>query len=208
MRIKTSHDGFLHPFASEITSQAVYEKRRDLIKLMAGGVAGAAMASWSSRVALAQVLPTRPGKLAALAGAKSVVAGAVTMEKLTEYKDSTSYNNFYEFGTDKADPARNAHTLVTSPWTVEVEGMIKKPARYTLEDLLKFSAQEERIYRLRCVEAWSMVVPWIGFSLSELLKRVEPNSKAKYVEFISLHDPEQMAGQKSPVQLNFFCCHI
>ena len=193
MRIKTSHDGFLHPFASEITSQAVYEKRRDLIKLMAGGVAGAAMASWSSRVALAQVLPTRPGKLAALAGAKSVVAGAVTMEKLTEYKDSTSYNNFYEFGTDKADPARNAHTLVTSPWTVEVEGMIKKPARYTLEDLLKFSAQEERIYRLRCVEGWSMVIPWVGYSLRELINKVEPLGAAKYVEFVTQADPKTMS---------------
>jgi hypothetical protein len=90
------------------------------------------------------------------------VAGAVTMEKITEYKDASSYNNYYEFGTDKADPAQNAHTLKTKPWTVEIEGLVKKPGKYAIEDLLKLSAQEERIYRLRCVEGWSMVIPWVG----------------------------------------------
>ena len=159
MLIKNSQDGLSHALASEITPQRVYAGRRDLIKLLAGGVAGAAIASWASRDALAQGATARPGKLAALPGAKSDLAGAVTMEKPTEYKDATSYNNFYEFGTDKTDPAQNAHTLVTSPWTVEVEGLVKKPARYTLEDLLKLSAMEERVYRLRCVEGWSMVIP-------------------------------------------------
>jgi DMSO/TMAO reductase YedYZ molybdopterin-dependent catalytic subunit len=125
-------------------------------------------------------------------GAKSAVAGAVTMEKVTDYKDATTYNNYYEFGTDKADPAKNAHTLKTKPWTVEVEGLVKKPGKYALEDLLKLSAQEERIYRLRCVEGWSMVIPWVGYSLSELIKKVEPLGNAKYVEFITLADPKTM----------------
>jgi methionine sulfoxide reductase catalytic subunit len=190
MMIKTDRDGFIHPASSEITPRSVYEGRRDLLKLMATGVAGAALASWASRQAFAQ--GARPGKLAPLAGIKSNVPGGVTMEKLTDYKDVTSYNNFYEFGTDKADPARNAHTLKTSPWTVEVEGLVKKPARYTLEDLLKLSPQEERIYRLRCVEGWSMVIPWVGYSMSKLIEKVEPLGNAKFVEFVSQADPKTM----------------
>ena len=190
MLIKTQRDGFIHPVSSEITPEAVYRKRRELMRLIAAGVAGTALASWAGRQALAQV--PKPGKLAALAGSKSAVAGAMTMEKVTDYKDVSSYNNFYEFGTDKADPAKNAHTLKTSPWTVEVEGLVKKPAKYTLEDLVKLSAQEERIYRLRCVEGWSMVVPWVGYSMSKLIEKVEPQAGAKYVEFISLADPKTM----------------
>ena len=194
MLIKTNSDGFSHPNTSEITSPRVYEGRRDLIKLMASGVAGAALTSWASREAHAQAsgATPRPGKLAALPSVKSALPGALTMEKLTEYKDASSYNNFYEFGTDKSDPAKNAHTLKISPWTVEIEGLVKKPGRYTLEDLLKLSAQEERIYRLRCVEGWSMVIPWVGYSLSELIKRVEPLGGAKYVEFVTQADPKTM----------------
>ncbi len=192
MLIKTGNAGFTHPVSSEITSPAAYQGRRDALKLMANGVAGAAMATWASREALAQAMTPRPGKLAALAGAKSSVAGAVTMEKLTDYKDASTYNNFYEFGTDKADPGKNAHTLKTTPWTVEVEGMVKKPAKYMLEDLLKLSAQEERVYRLRCVEGWSMVIPWVGYSLSELIKKVEPTGSAKFVEFVTLADSKTM----------------
>ncbi|TAM45396.1 MAG: protein-methionine-sulfoxide reductase catalytic subunit MsrP [Burkholderiaceae bacterium] len=190
MLIKTASDGFNHSASSDITPQRVYAGRRDLMKLMATGVAGAAMASMAARNARAQV--TRAGKLAALPGVKSGVAGALTMEPVTAYKDITSYNNFYEFGTDKADPAENAHTLKTSPWSVDVEGLIKKPARYTLEDLLKLSPQEDRIYRLRCVEGWSMVIPWVGYSLSELIRRVEPLGSAKYVEFVTQADPKTM----------------
>ena len=141
MLIKTRHDGFLHPLSSEITPQATYHGRRDIMKLMASGVAGAAMASWAAREAFAQAAAQRPGKLAVLAGGKSAVAGAMTMEKFTDYKDASTYNNFYEFGTDKADPAQHAHTLKTKPWTVEVEGMVKKPAKYALEDLVKLSSQ-------------------------------------------------------------------
>ncbi len=111
----------------------------------------------------------------------------------------TQYNNFYEFGTAKEDPAKNAGSLKTRPWTVTVEGEVHKPKIFDIEELLKMAPLEERIYRLRCVEAWSMVIPWVGFSLAELIKRVEPTGNAKFVEFISLQDPEQMPGQKSSV---------
>lgn len=191
MLIKTDSRGFNHPVSSEITPQGIYQGRRDLIKLMATGTAGVALAGWAGREAMAQSAP-KPGKLAALAGGKSAVAGAVTMEKISDYKDVTTYNNFYEFGTDKADPARNASTLQTKPWSVAVEGLVKNPKTFTLEELLKLSPQEERIYRLRCVEGWSMVIPWVGYSLSELIKKVEPLGSAKYVEFITLADPKTM----------------
>ena len=190
MLIKTYQDGFLHRAPSEITPLPVYQNRRALMKLMATGAAGAAMAGWAGRQALAQT--QRPGKLAALAATRSAVAGAVVVEKLTDYKDASGYNNFYEFGTDKADPAKNAHTLKTTPWTVEVEGLVRKPAKYALEDLLKLSAQEERIYRLRCVEGWSMVIPWVGYSMSRLIEKVEPLGTAKFVEFITQADSKTM----------------
>jgi len=190
MLIRSRDNGFIHPHSSEITPQRVYEGRRDMLKWLATGAAGAAMASWASRDALAQV--SAPGKLAPLPSVKSIVPGAQTMEKLTEYKDATSYNNYYEFGTDKGDPVKNAGSLKTKPWTVEVEGLVKKPGKYGIEDLLKLSAQEERIYRLRCVEGWSMVIPWVGYSLAELIKKVEPQGNAKYVEFVTLADPKTM----------------
>ena len=197
MLIHIPRHGFDHATPSDITPRAIYEQRRDLIKLLAGGAAGAVLAGWASRDAMAQT--PRPGKLAALPGARSAVAGAVTMEKVTAYADATSYNNFYEFGTDKADPARHAHALQTSPWSVVVEGLVAKPGRFGLEELLKLSAQEERIYRLRCVEGWSMVIPWVGYSLAELIRRVEPLGSAKYVEFVTLADPKQMPGLRSRV---------
>ncbi len=190
MLIKSNRDGFIHPVASEITPQGIYHQRRDLIRLMAAGAAGTALAAWAQRDALAAV--PRPGKLAALPGGPSAVAGAATMEKITDYKDASTYNNFYEFGTDKSDPAKNAHTLKTTPWTVEVEGLVNKPGKYAIEDLIKLSAQEERIYRLRCVEGWSMVIPWVGYSLSKLIDRVEPQGSAKFVEFTTLADPRTM----------------
>ena len=116
--------------------------------------------------------------------------------ELTPYELVTSYNNFYEFGTGKGDPAAHAHRLKARPWSVTVDGEVGKPGVYDLEDILKRQQLEERIYRLRCVEAWSMVVPWIGFSLAELIKQMEPTSKANYVEFTTLYDPDQMPGQK------------
>ena len=191
MLIKTNASGFVHAVPSEITSQGTYHGRRDMIRWMASGAAGAALASWAGREALAESV-AKPGKLAALGSVKSSIAGAMTVEKVTDYKDATSYNNFYEFGTDTADPGKNAHTLVTKPWSVAVEGMVKQPKTYTLEDLIKLSPQEERIYRLRCVEGWSMVIPWVGYSLSELIKKVEPLGSAKYVEFITQADPKTM----------------
>ena len=121
------------------------------------------------------------------------------MEKLTPYKDVTTYNNFYEFGTDKADPAQHAHRLKTRPWTVAIEGAVKKPQRLDIDALLKLAPIEERVYRLRCVEGWSMVIPWVGWSLSELIKHVEPTGNAKFVEFISLADKAQMPGLHSSV---------
>ena len=190
MLIKARDNGFTHPVPSEITPRHVYAGRRDMMKLLATGAAGAAMAAWASREAFAQA--ARPGKLAALPGGKSAVSGANVMDKVTDYKDASTYNNFYEFGTDKSDPAKNAHTLQRTPWTVEIEGMVKKPGKYTLEDLLKLSAQEERIYRLRCVEGWSMVIPWVGYSVSELIRKVEPTGSAKYVEFVTQADPKTM----------------
>ena len=190
MPFSSRRSGFIHPQSSEITPQAVYEGRRNVLRLMVSGAAGASLASWAGRDALADAAGA--GKLAALPGRKSGMAGAVTMEKPTSYQDATTYNNFYEFGTDKSDPARNAHTLKTTPWTVEIEGMVKKPGKYGIEDLLKLSAQEDRIYRLRCVEGWSMVIPWVGYSLSELIKRVEPLGGAKYVEFVTLADKTTM----------------
>ena len=189
MLIRSHDSGFNHPHASEITPRAVYEGRRDMLRLLAGGAAGAALAGWAGREALAQAAP---GKLPALKGVKSTVPGAQTMEKVTDYKDATTYNNYYEFGTDKSDPAKNAGTLKTRPWTVEVEGLVKKPGKYGIEDLLKLSAQEDRTYRLRCVEGWSMVIPWVGYSLAELIKKVEPQGNAKYVEFLTLADPKTM----------------
>ncbi|MDT7837353.1 protein-methionine-sulfoxide reductase catalytic subunit MsrP [Aquabacterium sp. OR-4] len=187
--------GFDHPVASEITPRALVEGRRAWMQRLAAGALGTSMAGWAARDALAQ--PATKG--AALPGAKSAVPGAVTMDKPTSRQDATTYNNFYEFGTDKADPARTAGSLKTRPWTVAVEGAVKKPRSFSLEELLKLSAMEERIYRLRCVEGWSMVVPWVGYSLAELIRQVEPTGNAKYVEFITLADKAQMPGLRSGV---------
>jgi sulfoxide reductase catalytic subunit YedY len=180
-----------HPFASEITPREVYRERRRLIQ---GAAALTALAALP-----AQAQTPRPGKLAALPAARTAVPGALTMDPATPYKDATGYNNFYEFGTDKADPARAAGTLKTRPWTVVVEGEVSKPGRWDIESLLKLSLMEERIYRLRCVEGWSMVIPWVGYSLAELVKRVEPTGNAKFVQFVTLADRAQMPGLSSSV---------
>lgn len=164
---------------SDVTDYSVYQKRREFMKTAAG-----------IGIAAASGLPIISSQ------AKSPYS---TDEKLTEYKDITTYCNFYEFGTGKSDPAKNAHTLVTSPWDVVVEGECEKPGKYSLEDLMKPANIEERIYRFRCVEGWSMVIPWMGFQLSDLIKQMQPTSKAKYVYFETLYDPEQMPGQKRAV---------
>jgi len=182
------------PVASEITERYIVENRRLWLQRAASGVAGLAGAAWATREALAQAPGSteKPGKLPHLNYASSKVSGALALEKPTAYKDASGYNNFYEFGTDKADPAANAHGLKISPWSVEVEGLVQKPGKFALEDLLKLSPLEERIYRLRCVEGWSMVVPWVGYSLAQLIAKVQPLGSAKYVEFVSLADPKTM----------------
>ncbi len=181
--------GFAHPAASEITPRAVYRDRRRVVQGLAAGAALALLPGASPRAQAA-----RPGKLAPLAAVRSTVAGAYAMDKPTSYSDVTRYNNFYEFGTDKSDPARDAGTLRTRPWTVGIEGAVKKPGTYDIDALLKLAPMEERVYRLRCVEGWSMVVPWIGYSLAELIRRVEPTGNARYVQFVTLADRAQMPG--------------
>jgi len=170
--------------SSEITPQALFQARRKFMQT-AGGAALAAV--WPQTL-------WAMDNLGELGKSKYSVT-----DELTPRRDVTEYNNFYEFGTGKDQPAINAGSLQTRPWTITVEGEVKKAKVFDIDELLKMAALEERIYRLRCVEAWSMVVPWLGYSLAELLKRVEPTGNAKFVEFVSLHDPAQMPGQKAAV---------
>jgi sulfoxide reductase catalytic subunit YedY len=174
---------------SEITDREIYRARRQFLQSVPAVVATA-------------VVPGLFASIPAFAAEKLPGASKSrfsTGEQATPYKEVTTYNNFYEFGTDKADPAQAAKTLITRPWTVSVEGEVKNPRTYAIEDLLRLAPLEERIYRLRCVEGWSMVIPWTGISLSEVIRRAEPAGNAKYVEFVSLHDPKQMPGQRSGV---------
>ncbi len=147
----------------------------------------------AAAMALAAVAPMSAGA-APLTAAKSPLS--TTDEPATPLKDIISYNNFYEFGTDKDDPAKNAHTLTTKPWTVKIDGLVGKPADYNLDDLVDTAALEERIYRMRCVEGWSMVIPWIGVPLAAILKKADPQGSAKYVAFETLVRPSEMPGQK------------
>jgi sulfoxide reductase catalytic subunit YedY len=189
--------GLHQPKSSEITPPSLYETRRDWLKTLALGATGTALGAWAARDASAST--PAPGKLAALPGMRSTVAGAIASDKLTSFKDASTYNNFYEFGTDKSDPARHAHALRTRPWTVAIEGEVRKPGTWDIETLLKLAPLEERIYRLRCVEGWSMVIPWVGWSLAELIKRVEPTGNAKFIQFVTLADASQMPGVRSSV---------
>jgi len=177
---------------SEITPASVYKKRRTFIK------AAAAVGAISAFPAARQLIDM-PEAQAAMKLAPLGKSPFSASEEQTPYDDVTSYNNFYEFGTGKGDPEDNAGSLKTRPWTVLVDGEVKKARTFDIEELLKLAPLEERIYRLRCVEAWSMVVPWVGYSLSALIKQMEPTGNAKYVEFTTLHDPKQMPGQKSSV---------
>jgi len=194
MIIRLNKDGFQHPTPSDITSPEDYLGRRALLQRLALGAGGAALASWASRDALAQAAIPRPGRLTALSATRSALPGANAVEAVTSYDNASTYNNFYEFGTDKSDPAAHAKSLKTSPWTVSVEGLINKPRMYGLDELLKLAPMEERIYRLRCVEGWSMVIPWVGYSLAALIKQVQPQGSAKYVEFVTQADPKTMRG--------------
>ena len=179
--------------ATEITPKVVYDERRRFLQAAGLGlIAGAGLAAGLAQAAVVQ--PQARRKLAPL-----VKGPYATDEKLTSYEDVTSYNNFYEFGTDKGDPSRNAGTIRTRPWTVSIEGNVKRPKQIALDDLLKLAPLEERIYRMRCVEGWSMVIPWVGFPLAKLIEWAEPTGNAKYVEFVSLADPDQMPGVRVPV---------
>ncbi|HEU5303097.1 MAG TPA: protein-methionine-sulfoxide reductase catalytic subunit MsrP [Gemmatimonadales bacterium] len=157
--------------ASEITGESQFWNRREFLKAAGLGVAAVGLPAATPRYIRDD-------------------------EKPTPYEDITGYNNYYEFGTDKDDPARHAGQLRTRPWTVEVAGEVKRPAVYDLDELLKPFTPVERVYRLRCVEAWSMVIPWLGIPLGQIIDRLEPTSKAKYVEFTTLYDPQQMPGQR------------
>jgi sulfoxide reductase catalytic subunit YedY len=193
MLIKRQPNVIDHPLASEITPREIFESRRTFVKQLAlGSIAGAGLLEMASREAFAQTAGAQ--KLIAKRNAAYIVA-----DKVTPYKDITTYNNYYEFGTDKSDPAKTAGTLKTHPWSVAIEGEVKKPMTLDLDSLMKIAPLEERIYRLRCVEGWSMVIPWIGYSLSELIKKVEPTSDAKYVQFVTLADKKQMPGLSDPV---------
>jgi sulfoxide reductase catalytic subunit YedY len=169
---------------SEITPKAVYQERRRFLRqaVAAGIIAGGV-----------SILPRAASAAQKLGPLKK--SNFSIDEKQTPFVDVTNYNNFYEFGTDKGDPARYSKDFKSRPWTVAIEGEVKKKGTFDLDELIRPHALEERIYRLRCVEAWSMVIPWIGFPLGDLIKRFEPTSRAKYVEFETLHDPKQMPGQ-------------
>ncbi|HZS49756.1 MAG TPA: protein-methionine-sulfoxide reductase catalytic subunit MsrP [Bryobacterales bacterium] len=170
---------------SEITPKHVYLNRR---RFLTGGAAALGVAAaWDA------ARMVRPGPVRAAGALNNLIKSPFsTTEKLTPYNDITHYNNFYEFGTQKDEPAKRAQKLRTAPWVVSVDGEVAKPAKYDLDTIMKMAPLEERIYRHRCVEAWSIVVPWIGFSLSALIKQVQPTSKAKYVAFQSFYDSRQM----------------
>ena len=191
------------PPSSEITPEPVYRRRRELMK-QGALVAGTALAVGAGLTKLVGAAPPPdPPAAPPLAGATIVPDGAMgaydTDEPQTPYGAVTTYNNFYEFGLDKDEPAQHAGTLQTRPWTVQVDGLVAKPRAIAIEDLLGSFPLQERVYRMRCVEAWSMVIPWLGFPLGDLLKTVEPTGSAKYVQLTTLMDPRQMPGEKVPV---------
>ena len=176
---------------SEITPREVFENRREFLKAAGFSVAAGAISSMLPSIALAA------NERQKIAGFSKTAYGKD--EKLTSYEDVTTYNNFYEFGTDKGDPVVHAKLFKPRPWTVSIEGEVKKPKQISIEDIFKIAPLEERIYRMRCVEGWSMVIPWVGLPLAKLIAYAEPTANAKYVEFISLADSRQMAGVRIPV---------
>ena len=178
---------------SEITPQEIYQQRRRLMLQAGASAAALGIAGWANRQAFAAPQPPA----AALPGERN--PAYLLMDKPTSLRDITSYNNYYEFGTDKADPMRYAHALVTRPWTLQVEGEVLKPRTFDIDELLKLSAMEERIYRLRCVEGWSMVIPWVGYSLEKLISQVQPTGNAKFVAFETALQPDAMPGVRGRV---------
>ncbi len=180
---------------SEITPRELYLRRREFLQGAAGVAVGAAAALSPLGVARAGAQAQGRAKLPNVKKSPLSTAG----EKINSYEDITGYNNFYEFGTDKDDPARNAQKFVTRPWTINVEGLVKTPGPIDIDSFIKPHALEERVYRMRCVEAWSMVIPWVGIPLGDVIKRLAPLPTAKYVEFFTLNDSKQMPGLRVPV---------
>ena len=172
---------------SEVTPKSLYVRRREFIQTAAGAAMGAAFLATSAG---AQGRPKLPNVR------KSPLSAT---EPPNGYADATGYNNFYEFGTDKEDPKANSQRFTTRPWSIRVEGLVKTPATYDIDDFIKPHPLEERIYRLRCVEAWSMVIPWVGIPLADVIKRLEPQPSAKFIEFVTLNDAQRMPGQRLPV---------
>jgi len=183
--------------ASEITPKAWYQRRREFLKQAAAlGVAGTMLPAGGKAIAQTAAPVTEQGKLTKLPGRASPLSPS---EKLTPYKDVVTYNNYYEFGTDKAQPAQHAHRLKTRPWSVAIEGEANNKKSIDIEDLLKLAPMEERIYRMRCVEGWSMVIPWVGYPLAELIKRAAPTAKARFVAFTTATQMDTMNGLRLPV---------
>jgi sulfoxide reductase catalytic subunit YedY len=182
---------------SDVTPKDIYLRRRDFLKVAGNTALGVTAAG-----AIGGVLTSSEEAAAQNPNAQKLTnlkkGPFNTDEKLNSYKDVTTYNNFYEFGLDKADPAKYSGSLKTRPWTVVVEGQCAKPGSYNIDDIMKWFPLEERIYRMRCVEAWSMVIPWAGFPLADFVKRFEPTSKANYIKFTTLLDMRQMPGQTEP----------
>jgi len=188
----------------EITPEALFLTRREWLKNAALTVGTAAALGGSLSWLVSKGPPPDPPEEPALVSALPTPVPAVTRtdqtnDPPTPYVDVTTYNNFYEFGLDKSDPARHAHTLTVRPWTIAVDGEVARPQVIDIDTLLGWFPLEERVYRMRCVEAWSMVIPWLGFPLGDLIKRLEPTGKAKYVEFITLVRPQEMPGQRWPL---------
>jgi methionine sulfoxide reductase catalytic subunit len=193
------------PSSSEVTPESLYLRRREFIKnavLSAGTAAvfGSGLV-WLVGQRPPPDAPDQPplAQAAAVAPETTGPSPYDTDEAMTAYQAVTTYNNYYEFGVDKDEPARNAHTLQTRPWTISVEGEVARPQVIDIDTLLQWFTPEQRVYRMRCVEAWSMVIPWLGFPLADLIKRLEPTGNAKFVEFTTLLDPVQMPGQRDPI---------
>lgn len=189
------------PRSSEITPEALYVHRREFIKNGALTVATAAALGSGLMWLVEKSPPPDDAQAQAPIETGPVAANGPfdTDEMVNSYKDITSYNNYYEFGVDKGDPVRNATNFKTRPWTIQIEGEVAKPQTVDIDTLLSWFTMEQRVYRMRCVEAWSMVIPWTGFQLADLIKRVEPNGNARFVEFTTLEDPKEMPGVRLPI---------
>jgi len=192
MLVRIRRDG--DPQPSEITPRLLHENRRAVLKAAAAG-----LAAWSAPTIVDAAPATAEPPVSGAARLQARPSALSTTEPLTPYKHVVGYNNFYEFGTGKDDPAARAGSLRLRPWTVAIEGEVARPRVFDIDELLRLAPLEERVYRMRCVEGWSMVIPWIGYPFAELMKRVEPTGSAKYVEFVTLADAGQMPGLRAPV---------